>query len=305
MPPKGAKFVDGERVLCFHGPLMYEAKCIKAEAKENSKSPHFLIHYNGWNKHWDEWVPESRVLKYNEANLHKQKDLMKLHGKDKVKRGKPSKLSRSERDKDTPDRSRKNETSLSSPSIEPKRKRSRFESTVESEDNYNSKVEINIVIPDLLKGTLVEDWDLVSRQKHIYRLPANVTVDDILKTYVDSVESAVERQSALTEFASGIKEYFNLMLHSQLLYKLERSQHEEIVKMHPEKTVTQIYGISHLLRLFVKVGAMLVYTDLDEKNTSVLVNHVHNFLHYLEENIHLLFNPDDYHLGEHLLKKAV
>ena len=119
---------------------MYEAKCIKAEAKENSKSPHFLIHYNGWNKHWDEWVPESRVLKYNEANLQKQKDLMKLHGKDKVKRGKPSKLSRSERDKDTPDRTRKNETSLSSPSIEPKRKRSRFESTVESEENYNSKV---------------------------------------------------------------------------------------------------------------------------------------------------------------------
>ena len=29
---------------------------------------------------WDEFVPESRVLKYNEAGLQKQKELMKAHG---------------------------------------------------------------------------------------------------------------------------------------------------------------------------------------------------------------------------------
>lgn len=72
MPPK-LKFIEGERVLCFHGPLIYEAKCIKGQVKE--KTPRYLIHYNGWNKNWDEWVPESRVLKYNEANLMKQKEL--------------------------------------------------------------------------------------------------------------------------------------------------------------------------------------------------------------------------------------
>lgn len=72
MPPK-LKFNEGERVLCFHGPLIYEAKCIKGQVKE--KTPRYLIHYNGWNKNWDEWVPESRVLKYNEANLMKQKEL--------------------------------------------------------------------------------------------------------------------------------------------------------------------------------------------------------------------------------------
>lgn len=72
MPPK-LKFTEGERVLCFHGPLIYEAKCIKGQVKE--KTPRYLIHYNGWNKNWDEWVPESRVLKFNEANLMKQKEL--------------------------------------------------------------------------------------------------------------------------------------------------------------------------------------------------------------------------------------
>jgi hypothetical protein len=24
----------------------------------------YFIHYSGWNKNWDEWVPESRVLKH-------------------------------------------------------------------------------------------------------------------------------------------------------------------------------------------------------------------------------------------------
>lgn len=28
---------------------------------------------------WDEWVPENRVLKYNEANVQRQKDVFKQH----------------------------------------------------------------------------------------------------------------------------------------------------------------------------------------------------------------------------------
>ena len=28
---------------------------------------------------WDEWVPEARVLKYNEASLQKQRELQKAH----------------------------------------------------------------------------------------------------------------------------------------------------------------------------------------------------------------------------------
>ena len=72
MPPK-LKFGEGERILCYHGPLIYEAKCMKGQMKD--KVTRYLIHYNGWNKNWDEWVPENRVLKFNEANLQKQREL--------------------------------------------------------------------------------------------------------------------------------------------------------------------------------------------------------------------------------------
>uniref|UniRef100_A0ABB0MUY0 Mortality factor 4 like 1 n=1 Tax=Homo sapiens TaxID=9606 RepID=A0ABB0MUY0_HUMAN len=42
------KFQEGERVLCFHGPLLYEAKCVKVAIKD--KQVKYFIHYSGWNK---------------------------------------------------------------------------------------------------------------------------------------------------------------------------------------------------------------------------------------------------------------
>ena len=76
MPPK-FKYVEGEKVLCYHGPLLYEAKVTKCQMKD--KIPQFYVHYSGWNKTWDECVPESRILKYSDANLLKQKELQSQH----------------------------------------------------------------------------------------------------------------------------------------------------------------------------------------------------------------------------------
>lgn len=39
----------GERVLCFHGPLIYEAKALKNSLTKD-KQVKYLIHYLGWNK---------------------------------------------------------------------------------------------------------------------------------------------------------------------------------------------------------------------------------------------------------------
>ena len=51
-PP--ASFSIGERVLCYHGPLIYEAKILKSEhwdeatTKTGDVGPHFFVHYKGW-----------------------------------------------------------------------------------------------------------------------------------------------------------------------------------------------------------------------------------------------------------------
>lgn len=47
-------FAANERVLCYHGPLIYEAKVLKAENWDERTSstgqtgPHFFVHYKGW-----------------------------------------------------------------------------------------------------------------------------------------------------------------------------------------------------------------------------------------------------------------
>ena len=67
--PKG-KFAENEKLLCFHGPLLYEAKCVKIK-KEGGNLMYF-VHYQGWNKNWDEWVNETRILKINPENIDKK-----------------------------------------------------------------------------------------------------------------------------------------------------------------------------------------------------------------------------------------
>ena len=58
-----------------------------------------------------------------------------------------------------------------------------------------------------------------------------------------------------------MREYFNLMLGAQLLYKFERPQYAQMKKNHEASAtdgddmgLSSIYGSIHLLRLFVKVN---------------------------------------------------
>lgn len=74
-------FGVNEKILCFHVGLLYEAKVLKAEKWTGDDNltkavgPHYFVHYMGWRARWDEWVPESRMLKLNEDNIQKQKAL--------------------------------------------------------------------------------------------------------------------------------------------------------------------------------------------------------------------------------------
>ncbi|KAG5447035.1 Mortality factor 4-like protein 1 [Clonorchis sinensis] len=81
------KYEPGEKLLCFHGPLLYEAKCLDVKVKEDGVV--YFVHYQGWNKNWDEWVTDKRIFKYNEEGLRKQKEL-----EQQIKSGKKVKILR-------------------------------------------------------------------------------------------------------------------------------------------------------------------------------------------------------------------
>lgn len=305
--PIKTKFTDGEKVLCFHGPLIYEAKCLKVQVKD--KQVKYFIHYAGWNKNWDEWVPESRVLKLNDANINRQKDLQKAHEASLTDRSSGGPGKRSAASTPTTPASVKGDES------ESRKKRSRLESTVDTngptqgrenvltrtvddEEQFMTSVEVRVKLPDELKPALVDDWDLINRQRKLPVVPAKVTVDTILADYIKAKTSTKSitpnKESAVQEVVAGLREYFNVMLGTQLLYKFERPHYADILQEHKDKQASDIYGFIHLIRLFVRLGQMLAYTQLDEKSITLLNFHLQDFLRFMVKNMETYYSIQDY-----------
>ncbi|XP_010795679.1 mortality factor 4-like protein 1 isoform X2 [Notothenia coriiceps] len=186
------------------------------------------------------------------------------------------------------------------PTHPPRKKRARVDPTVESEETFINRVEVRVKIPEELKPWLVDDWDLITRQKQLFHLPAKKNVDSVLEDYANYKKSrgnSDSKEFAVNEVVAGIKEYFSVMLGTQLLYKFERPQYADILANHPDTSMSQIYGAPHLLRLFVRIGAMLAYTPLDEKSLALLLSYLQDFLKYLVKNSASLFNASDYEVA--------
>jgi mortality factor 4-like protein 1 len=123
---------------------------------------------------------------------------------------------------------------------------------------------VKIFIPDALKSILVDDWEKVTKENKVAPTPAPISVTQFLNEYEES-EMAHRRPGSadadiLEEVIAGVKEYFNKALGRILLYRFERNQyfdwHKQLEKGHGEhagKTLCDIYGCEHLLRLFGKI----------------------------------------------------
>lgn len=181
-----------------------------------------------------------------------------------------------------------------------KKKRQRLDTSVsnEGEDKF-IKAEINIQIPKELKTYLVDDWHAINSQHKLAELPAKITVEEIVDKYKQhkKAKSSGKGQSC-EDISNGILEYFNVMLGSQLLYKVERMQYADMLQKYPDKPMSQIYGAFHLLRLFVKLGAVLSFTTLDKNNIHVLIGHFAEFLKYLEGEQKEFFNMTSFNFPQ-------
>ena len=195
-----------------------------------------------------------------------------------------------EKGSDVLDKSNKRDGSSDSQS---RRKRSRLTNS-DNDDSFLPRMDIRIAIPQELQHWLVDDWDLITRQKQLVPLPRKKTVHNILQDYVQSVVDNPNgvRLGVAEEMTQGIKEYFNVMLGTQLLYKFERPQYGDLLSDMPNKSMCEIYGVEHLLRLFIRLGSALSYSNFDEKSMQFVVSCIQDFLNYLSREAETLFNLD-------------
>ncbi|RIB19439.1 MRG-domain-containing protein [Gigaspora rosea] len=255
-----------EKILCYHGPIIYEAKIIKAQYLKE-KGPYYYVHYIGWKQTWDEWVPQCRVLKCNEENLKIQQQIMNSLEKKNKTVDKPS---------ETAATAAKKKAGV----LEKGKKRKR-EISIKKTDDIVKKSKIIIDLPDALRTFMLHDCNNIKSRMFV-PLPRKPTVSDIISDYrVWRCEKLGNKDSCnAEEIIIGVHFYFNRCLGTRLLYQLERQQYKEMREKFKHLDNSQIYGAEHLLRLFGNIKDV----TLSQETLNVLKEHLNDLLVFLNEH---------------------
>ncbi|KAK6923090.1 MRG domain [Dillenia turbinata] len=276
-----ATYSDGEKVLAYHGPRIYEAKIQKTEFTK--KEWRYFVHYLGWNKNWDEWVGTHRLMKYTEENIMKQQALEKKQGTDKS--SKSGRTNQAKPKTSTDGKVEKEELK----NYVSKGKKRKIDSIVE--DNVSTGKVVKILIPSTLKKQLIEDFEFVNQQDKLVKLPRSPSIDDILAKYHEyRLKKDTMTADSVGEILKGLRCYFDKALPVLLLYKKERQQYQEFVV--DNISPSAIYGAEHLLRLFVKLPELLAYVNIEEDTLVHLQQKLLDFLKYLHKNQNAFFLSD-------------
>jgi mortality factor 4-like protein 1 len=280
-------FREGEKVLAYHGPLIYEAKIQKTEFRKEWK---YFVHYLGWSKTWDEWVGSERLMKLTEPNLEKQRKLFKTQqsSRSRVPAGKQKGLHEKEEGKQQQPQQQQHHEPPKPAVTRGKKRKSDAVSSAEVKDAAAAEEPeqvLKIVLPGTLKKQLVDDWEFVTHMGKTIKLPRTPTADQILKKYIEfrtKRDGVVE--DALMEVLNGLRMYFDKALPAMLLYPQERAQFATAVPPGSNANPSTIYGAEHLLRLFVKLPELLVYTNMEQEALVHLQQKLTEFLKFLQRN---------------------
>lgn len=321
MATSPAPLVVNSTVFAFHGPLMYEAKVLKvhlagqkkvlaAEGDEllqdNPKLSNdlmdvdtYLLHYQGWNSKWDEWVTRGRVLECNDENKFKKKELEKLVKLKKrgVKKKAPTILAKATLGPTTKQNTLQNllgKQSLLSKLALPKQKQ-----TSRKQGLQKPNPSIYFPFNNTLKYLLTDDWEYITKDRKIVDLPSPMPISTILEEYITFREPSLlgEQKDILHEIITGLQLYFDKSLSLVLLYKYENLQYLELLKDHTINSGHQqskVYGVEHLLRLLISFPALLSQTTMDGVSISVLMNELERLLNFLTENLPRYVNKYNY-----------
>lgn len=160
--------------------------------------------------------------------------------------------------------------------------------------------DIQIDMPEELRNLLVDDYDLISRQRKTLIVPSRITVTDLVTSFNEDSRKTCggrarsSKVSGVEDVAQGLIQYFDASLGTQLLYKFERVQYSDVLKEHPAVPMSRLYGPIHLLRLLTKLGPMLTSAGLIPPALSSLHTALAALVQYMHSRRTDLFRREDY-----------
>mmetsp|Transcript_17815 Transcript_17815/g.34803 ORF Transcript_17815/g.34803 Transcript_17815/m.34803 type:complete len:272 (+) Transcript_17815:24-839(+) len=250
-----------EKVLCYSGPELFLAKVIEVD---QSRDKPYLIHYNQWNKKWDEWTDASQLKKYTVSNMELKKKLSKEKAKQEAKNKK---------------RPRETGSGRNSPALG---------KTATS----NKKLKLTVDIPKGLKEQLIFQEQSIFKDHKLLVLPTETCVDDVLGDYIKNCRNADEDTKTVVE---GLKTYFNKSLEAFLLYNFEKPQCKSVKKEQTGKEFSQVYGPEHFLRLFVRLPEFLEHSTWNQTTSRTVQQKLSEILTFIQKKRSQYFKEEQYH----------
>ena len=210
-----AGYEIGQTVYAYHGPLLFKAEVLEMQEKMASgtsgappiKVRLCRVHYEGWDDHWDEWVPVSRLIK----DLKKGEELQKQRIRE-FKRAHNKRKAQQE-----------GSTAESGSSVggvaetacgaTPESSNKKAKGGVEPGDAaIAAEIREQLRLPQNLKLKLVEDWERISREKKLVPLPRNPSIETVLLDFVAAKAKRSSHERLYTEVCDGLRSYFNQVL---------------------------------------------------------------------------------------------
>ena len=87
-------------------------------------------------------------------------------------------------------------------------------------------------LPHGAKLKLIEDWEHITRERRLVKLPREPTINALLEEFVTTKARRTSHERIYNEVCEGVRSYFNQALPTILLYKYERRQYREQKEAH-------------------------------------------------------------------------
>ncbi|KAL6728769.1 hypothetical protein Aduo_010506 [Ancylostoma duodenale] len=369
-PRKDHKYEVNDKVLCKHGLYFYEAKIIEVEEVDGEMvyMVHYQGWHKRYDERIRQSQCPDYFLPLTEANIAKAKADIQEATSAKTKRKRAKLEDDDARKSETGSRASTPSDRAGSSSHAPSTHSDRRGNITKHENTsrkaagdtgatripadqlapeVDAQLEQLSNLPKSIKNILVNEHDAVVNHGKLANLPARVTVYDFVEKYVEFTKAhygdksiEIEHDGGITYLANkdllirtakAMRDYFDILLPYQLLYKFERLQFNTLAKKEQEKfeaeqtksqeatprsrsrkssrevkasfpmsvyaqildggplrpdiiRPSKFYGLAHLLRMLVKLPALLRVVPCGQAGLIDRIACVHDFIAFARQN---------------------